>query len=81
VIGHRCWGVQGIANAAYLEGYPFPALLHVAPYCARGGVGGVSLSVFTLQDEHQVLVNLAYHDELLVAYPEEQAEEVTTFVG
>jgi hypothetical protein len=24
--------VQGIANAAYLEGFPFPALLRVAPY-------------------------------------------------
>jgi hypothetical protein len=34
----RCRGVQGIANAAYLEGFPFPALLRVAPYCAPGGV-------------------------------------------
>src|SRR5215218_7394174 len=34
--------MQGIANAAYLEGFPFPALLRVAPYCVLGGlrVGG-----------------------------------------
>jgi hypothetical protein len=30
--------VQGIADAAYLEGFPFPALLRVAPYCVPGGV-------------------------------------------
>jgi hypothetical protein len=38
----RCRGVQGIANSAYLEGFPFPALLRVAPYCVRGGVRVVS---------------------------------------
>ena len=32
----------GVANAAYLEGFPFPALLSVAPYCARGGIRVVS---------------------------------------
>jgi hypothetical protein len=38
-----CWrGVQGAANAAYLEGFPFPALLHVASYCVPGGVIVVS---------------------------------------
>jgi hypothetical protein len=41
----RCRGVQGIANAAYLEGFPFPALLRVASYCARGGIRGVSIEV------------------------------------
>jgi hypothetical protein len=41
----------------------------------------VSLSVFTLRDEHQVLGNLACHDELLKAYPEEQTKEGTKFVG
>src|SRR5215203_2668637 len=30
--------LQGFANAAYLEGFPFPALLRVAPYCVRGGI-------------------------------------------
>jgi hypothetical protein len=35
--------VQGIANVAYLEGFPFPALLSVAPYCAHGGVRVVSI--------------------------------------
>ena len=34
--------MQGIANAAYLEGFPFPALLRVAPYCAPGGIRVVS---------------------------------------
>ena len=30
--------MQEIANAAYLEGFPFPALLSVAPYCVPGGI-------------------------------------------
>jgi integrase len=34
--------MQRIANAAYLEGFPFPALLRVAPYCVRGGIRVVS---------------------------------------
>jgi hypothetical protein len=34
--------LQGIAHAAYLEGFPFPALLCVAPYCAPGGIRVVS---------------------------------------
>jgi hypothetical protein len=34
--------VRGVANPAYLEGFPFPALPRVAPYCARGGVRVVS---------------------------------------
>jgi hypothetical protein len=38
-----CRGVQGIANAAYLEGFPFPALLSVAPYCVPGGIRVVSM--------------------------------------
>src|SRR5919112_662850 len=38
----RCRGVQRIANAAYLEGFPFPALLRVAPYCVPGGIRVVS---------------------------------------
>src|SRR5215204_1051343 len=38
----RCRGVQGVANAAYLEGFPFPALPPVAPYCAPGGIRMVS---------------------------------------
>jgi hypothetical protein len=40
----RCRGVQGIANAAYLEGIPFPALLRVALYCVPGGIRLVSIS-------------------------------------
>ena len=35
VIGHA---LQGIANTAYLEEFPFPGLLRVAPYCAPGGI-------------------------------------------
>src|SRR5215218_9188011 len=38
----RCRGVQRIANAAYLEEFPFPALLSVAPYCVPGGIRMVS---------------------------------------
>src|SRR5215208_4095746 len=38
----RCRGVQGLANAAYLSGFPFPALLRVAPYCVLGGIRVVS---------------------------------------
>ncbi len=34
--------MQGIANAAYLEGFPFSTLLSVAPYCAPGGIRVVS---------------------------------------
>src|SRR5687768_13280075 len=40
----RCRGLQRLANAAYLEGFPFPALLRVAPYCVPGGVRVVSTS-------------------------------------
>jgi hypothetical protein len=35
-------GVQRNVNPAYLEGFPFPALLRVAPYCIPGGVRVVS---------------------------------------
>ena len=73
--------MQRVANAAYSEGFPFSGLLSVAPYCVPGGVGVVSLSVCTLRDQRQVLVNLVCHDDLLIAYPEEQAKEGTTFVG
>jgi hypothetical protein len=38
----RCRGVQGVANPAYLEGFPFSGLLRIAPYCAPGGVRVVS---------------------------------------
>jgi hypothetical protein len=34
--------VQEVANPAYLEGFPFPALPPVAPYCVPGGVRVVS---------------------------------------
>jgi hypothetical protein len=40
--------MQGIANAAYLEGFPFPALLSVAPYCVRGGIRVVSIEAHLL---------------------------------
>jgi hypothetical protein len=40
----RCSGVQGFAIAAYLERFPFPALLRVAPYCVPGGIRVVSMS-------------------------------------
>ena len=29
----------------YLEGFPFPALLRVAPYCVPGGIRVVSIQV------------------------------------
>jgi hypothetical protein len=77
----RCRDVQGVANAAYLSLFLFAALSRVAPYCVRGGVKVVSLLVCTLRDQRQVLVNLACHYELLIAYPEEQTKEGTTFVG
>jgi hypothetical protein len=35
-------GVQGIASAAYLEGFPFSGLLSVAPYCVPDGIRVVS---------------------------------------
>jgi hypothetical protein len=34
--------MQGVANAAYLEGFPFSGLLSVAPYCVPGGIRLVS---------------------------------------
>src|SRR5215203_1369906 len=37
-----CRGVHGVANPAYPEGFPFPALLSVAPYCVPGGIRVVS---------------------------------------
>src|ERR687898_386094 len=37
--------LQGIANAAYLEGFPFPVLLRVAPYCVPGGIRVVAIQV------------------------------------
>src|SRR5215203_5915191 len=37
-----CRGLQRLANTAYLEGFPFPALLRVAPYCVPGGIRMVS---------------------------------------
>src|SRR5215212_9006227 len=40
----RCTGLQWLANAAYLEGFPFPALPCVAPYCVPGGIRVVSTS-------------------------------------
>jgi hypothetical protein len=39
--------LQGFANAAYLEAFPFPALLRVAPYCVRGGIRVVSTSPYS----------------------------------
>src|SRR5918992_1079425 len=38
----RCRGLLRLANPAYLEGFPFPALLSVAPYCVPGGIRVVS---------------------------------------
>jgi hypothetical protein len=38
----RCRDLPRVANAAYLEWFPFPALLRVAPYCVRGGIRVVS---------------------------------------
>src|SRR3954451_17351414 len=38
----RCRGLHGFANCACLEGFPFPALLSVAPYCVPGGIRVVS---------------------------------------
>ena len=34
--------MQEIANAAYLQGFPFSCLLRVAPYCVPGGIRVVS---------------------------------------
>src|SRR5215212_3428241 len=41
-----CRDLLGLANAAYLEGFPFPALLSVAPYCVPGGIRVVSKWLF-----------------------------------
>jgi hypothetical protein len=38
--------VQGIANAAYLEGFLFCGVLRVAPYCVPDGIRVVSISPF-----------------------------------
>ena len=50
----RCRGVQGIANAAYLEGLLFPALLRVAPYCVPGGIRMVSGGRSLLADAQEL---------------------------
>jgi hypothetical protein len=42
--------LHGIANAAYLEAFPFPALLRVAPYCVPGGVRLVSTEALLPHD-------------------------------
>ena len=38
----RCRGLHGLANLAYLSGFPFSGLPSIAAYCARGGVRVVS---------------------------------------
>jgi hypothetical protein len=38
----RCWGVQWVANPAFLSGFLCSALLCVAPYCVPGSVRVVS---------------------------------------
>jgi hypothetical protein len=38
----RCRHLLGLANPPYLSWFPFPALLHIAPYCVPGGVRVVS---------------------------------------
>jgi hypothetical protein len=40
-----CRGLHELANPAYLEGFPFPALLRVAPYCVPGGARVVAGAV------------------------------------
>jgi hypothetical protein len=45
----RCRGVQEVANPPYLKGFPFPALLSVAPYCVPGGIRVVSSRVGSRQ--------------------------------
>src|SRR5918998_5653362 len=40
----RCKGVQKVAKPAYLEGFPFPALLRVAPYRVPDGIRVVSVA-------------------------------------
>jgi hypothetical protein len=45
-----CRGVQRIANPPYLEGFPFPALLSVAPYCVPSGIRVVSIQASLLHD-------------------------------
>jgi hypothetical protein len=39
-----CRGVHGIANPAYLKGFPYSTLLRVASYCVPGGIRVVSIS-------------------------------------
>jgi hypothetical protein len=46
----RCRGLQRLANAAYLEGFPFPALLRVARYCVPGGIRVASTEAWLLHD-------------------------------
>jgi hypothetical protein len=48
VITQALQGVHGIANAAYLEGFPFSGLLRVAPYCVPGGIRMVSKGIDSL---------------------------------
>ena len=44
----RYRGLHGLADAAYLEGFPFSGLLSVAPYCVPGGIRVVSIEAHLL---------------------------------
>ena len=48
-----------VANAAYLKGFPFPALLRVALHCVPGGVKVVStVPSYRPTDHHDLVVEL-----------------------
>ena len=58
--------MQGVANPAYLEGFPFSGLLSVAPYCVPGGIRVVSGRVTYVQSHsgHDSNVKLEYSSEV-----------------
>ena len=63
--------MQGVANAAYLEGVPFSGLPCVAPYCAPGGVKVVSRSAQPLTGSSSLSEYSAY------LWAKERADERT----
>ena len=66
--------LQGFANPAYLEGFLFPGLPSVAPYCVPGGIRVVSTEAWLLHDParswHASEVRLVSREERkYLAYP------------
>jgi hypothetical protein len=61
--------MQGIANAAFLSGFLCPSLPCVAPYCARGGIRVVSITVDSLDLGDLLLVPPQNNRALTPAVP------------